>query len=82
MKVLIGITQGHREDEDSICKEFKGPGMKTEVGPFMSSEDASRWMTFMMARAEGYEQVTIPSKSSDDNLWYGFTFECVKPQTH
>jgi hypothetical protein len=82
MKVLIGITKGQREAAESICKEFKGSGMRTEVGPFRSSQDASEWMRFMMARAEGYEQVTIPFKSSDDNLWYGFTFECVEPQTH
>ncbi len=82
MKALIGITQSPKEAEVNVCREFKGSAVRSEVGPFMSSEDASRWMQFMMARAEGFEQITIPFKSSENNLWYGFTFEYVEPQSH
>lgn len=81
MKVVIGITQSIEEVEKNICKKFKRSTISTEVGPFRSSEDASLWMQFMMARAKGYEQVTIPLEPSVDTPWYGFVFEGVESKS-
>jgi hypothetical protein len=82
MKILIGITQNPKEADEKICQKLEISGGQTIVGPFMTAKDASEWMKFMVARAEGYEQIALPCNSSADATWYGITVEQIKTQTH
>lgn len=75
MKVLIGITQGLEQTRNFITREFGETGIITEIGPFRSFEDASRWEHYMTTRAGGYEQLTMPPSIPSDSFWYGITLE-------
>jgi len=82
MTLLIGITQNPNEADKQIFQEFKVSGGQTIVGPFMTSKDASEWMTFMINRREGYEQIPLMSNFSGKGLWYGITVEYFEARIH
>lgn len=75
MNVLIGISRNCKETETFLYENFKNSRERTVVGPFSSPEAASKWMTFIIARTEGYEKITLPPQSTSDSFWYGFTVE-------
>lgn len=79
MKACIGVTQALEKTEEYIVKELKIAGEQTVVGPFASSDLASEWVKFMMARAAEYENVMLPANSAGDSPWYGVTFEQITP---
>lgn len=75
MKYLISITQDPEQIINSMSKGFNGSAISSEVGPFESATDASKWMKFMTTRAEDFETRESPSESLDDTPWYGVTVQ-------
>jgi len=82
MTVLIGITQAPEETEQHLFNDFEGVSTTAVVGPFTSSNEASSWMKFMMARTGSYKHVQDPSTPTQGENWYGFTCECTDAEAH
>jgi hypothetical protein len=78
MTILIGITQNPDETVENLRTEFTGLGIEAIVGPFISSDDASSWMKFMMKRTEDYEKISVPSDDAKNDYWYGFTCDLIE----
>lgn len=75
MKVLIGITQDPEQGATTMNKDFNGRTISSEVGPFASATDASKWMEFISSRADDFEVKELPAGSVTDTPWYGITVE-------
>ncbi|CAG35777.1 hypothetical protein [Desulfotalea psychrophila] len=75
MKMFIGITQDLQEASKNISKDFQGMQICTELGPFISSSDASQWMEFMIARSENMIPILPLPAISQGSAWYGYTLE-------
>ena len=75
MKVFVGITQDPQETVQALGKNVKAEIASTEVGPFASVADASKWMEYMTDHMKTFETVTAPVTASLDKLWYGLTVE-------
>lgn len=82
MTVLIGITQAPEETEQHLFNDFEGVSTTAVVGPFRSSDEASNWMQFMMARTGGYKHVPDPSTTLQSDIWFGFTCKCTEAEAH
>ena len=75
MKVFVGITQDPQETVQALGKDVTTTIASTEVGPFSSSADASKWMEYMTDHMKTFETITSPVTASLDKLWYGLTVE-------
>lgn len=75
MKVFVGITQDPQETVQALGENVTTELVSTEVGPFSSSVEASKWMTYMTDHMKKCETITPPVTASLDKLWYGLTVE-------
>jgi len=76
VKIVIGITQ-HPEKIPDLMKEHQGvDGSATEVGPFLSQEDAFTWRDSLKSRITSIEEIPMEKNSLSAAVYYGFTFEC------
>lgn len=82
MKVLIGITQAPDETEQRIYTEFEDVGTAAIVGPFLSSDEAARWMKYMLSRTGSYTQLPSPTTPLAGQYWYGITCEYAMATEH
>lgn len=73
MKVFIGITQDPEQVINFMSKDYKGNAICSEVGPFVSATDASKWMKYMTTGTKDFETKEFPSESPADTPWYGVT---------
>lgn len=75
MTTFIGITQDLEETAEDMIKTCEGMHIDSEFGPFKSSQDAERWMEYMMQRSTEIAPASIAPMASTGNAWYGFTLE-------
>lgn len=76
MKVFIGITQNQEKIQLYLAEKGGLLGSLTELGPFLTQEDALRWLNYLKENIKNLEEVTSNTNSSEGS-WYGFTFEQV-----
>lgn len=74
MKVFIGITQNQEEIQLLLAQQNGLLSSLTELGPFLSREDALRWLNYLKGNISNLEEMTSDTLSPGGS-WYGFTFE-------
>lgn len=74
MKVFIGITQNQEEIQIYLAERAGSLGSLTELGPFLTQEDALRWLNYLKENIRNLEEITSNNVSLEGG-WYGFTFE-------
>lgn len=78
MKTFIGITQDLEETAEKMTGDCEGMHIGSEFGPFKSSEDAERWMEYIMQRSAKVAPASVQPMITTGNAWYGFTLEADK----
>ncbi len=77
MKIVIGIT-GHPEKIGSFIELHQGErDSLTEVGPFLSWDEALAWQDSLKSKIEEIEEVSVEPQTLSETVYYGFTFERV-----
>ncbi len=77
MKIVIGIT-GHPEKIVDFIELYQGEkDSLTEVGPFLSWEEALGWQNGLKSKIENIEEVSVEPQTFSETVYYGFTFERV-----
>ena len=82
MKILIGVTKEPEEIKAYLYQYHGQDGTLTEIGPFVSRLDALNWLVYLKSRIGNFQEIISASQVGEDELWFGFTFECVEPQIH
>lgn len=75
MKIVIGITQDPENIENYIDQYAGKVGSATEVGPFLSQEEARVWQESLKNKISTIEVVPEEPNIQLDAVFYGFTFE-------
>ncbi|MFT5698294.1 MAG: hypothetical protein ACI8ZB_001148 [Desulforhopalus sp.] len=75
MKIIIGVTKEPEKIQDYLCQHQGLDGTLTEIGPFVSRLDAFNWLVYLKARISNFEEIYPETKTCEQSLWYGFTFE-------
>ena len=79
MKIFIGITQNPEEIRTLFSPESGEAASLTELGPFVSKEEALNWMMFLKSKIRDIEEVVMTEQTVKDAGWHGFTFEQEVP---
>lgn len=75
MKIFIGITQDLDEIEQFVLYKNCDITSVTELGPFLSKDEALIWLKFLKSKISDIEEICSDRKLLIDAGWYGFTFE-------
>ena len=75
MKIIIGVTREPEKIKDYLSQHQGLDGTLTEIGPFVSRLDAFNWLVYLKSRISNFQEIYPESKSTEQSLWYGFTFE-------
>lgn len=75
MKIFIGITQNPEEIRALFSPQSGEAASLTELGPFVSKEEADDWMKFLKSKIRDIEEVVMKEQTVKDAGWHGFTFE-------
>ncbi|MBM9616308.1 hypothetical protein JWJ90_18745 [Desulfobulbus rhabdoformis] len=75
MRIVIGITQDRKRMRQLLTTYAGTEETLTEMGPFLSKEEAQNWMQFLESKIAGCREIPPEQGESEDLLWYGFTFE-------
>ncbi|CAG35778.1 hypothetical protein [Desulfotalea psychrophila] len=77
MKIFIGITQNQEEIQRLLTYQGGTKDSLTELGPFLSQEDALLWLNHLKEKIRNLEELSSMENTSKDGGWYGFTFEQI-----
>jgi hypothetical protein len=75
MRIIIGITQEPKSIKEVFSKYHGKTESLTEIGPFVSRVEALNWLVYLKSRIGDIEEIIPKQQSSNDAIWYGFTFE-------
>lgn len=75
MKIFIGITQDLDEIEQLVLHKSGEITSVTELGPFLSKDEALKWLRYLKSKISDIEEVCTKRKFLKEAGWYGFTFE-------
>ncbi|MGL1931291.1 MAG: hypothetical protein OCC45_05970 [Desulfotalea sp.] len=75
MKIFIGITQTPEEIRAHFSPQSGEAASLTELGPFVSKEEALNWMMYLKSKIRDIEEVIMEGQPLKDGVWHGFTFE-------
>ena len=75
VRIIIGITQDHARIQTLLATYRGRRETLTEMGPFISKEEASHWLSFLKSKINPIEEIFPEQTFDEDKLWFGFTFE-------
>jgi len=75
VRIIIGITQDPKRIQTLVATYQGRRETLTEMGPFISKEEAGNWLGFLKSKISAIEEISPEQEFDEDKLWYGFTFE-------
>ncbi len=75
VKIVIGITEKPETVRDIIAQFGGNLESLTEVGPFLSIEEALEWLNSLKAKINDIVEIPVKFDEEYETVLYGFTFE-------